>query len=249
MKSIILAAGYATRLYPLTENFPKPLLKVGEKSILDRLIDDIDSCEEITEHIVISNHKFYKYFDLWKKSRIFNHPVTILDDGSTENENRLGAVKDICFALIQCNINEKVIVLAGDNILDFSLIDFIVYQKEKNTACIMRHYEGEIKKLQKTGVAIIDENDKVLEMQEKPVEPKSNWAVPPFYIYTKDDIPYIKKACTLDANGKTICATDAPGDFIAWFCSQRPVHAWLMAGHRHDIGDLKSYEEAKKIFN
>ena len=95
MKSIILAAGYATRLYPLTKDFPKPLLKIGKKSILDRLLDDIDSFEEISEHILISNHKFIEHFNEWKTSRKFNHKVTILDDGSSMNENRLGAVKDI----------------------------------------------------------------------------------------------------------------------------------------------------------
>ena len=113
----------------------------------------------------------------------------------------------------------------------------------------MRHYEESTKKLQKTGVAIIDSEDKVLEMQEKPSEPKSNWAVPPFYIYEREDIPYIKMACTPDDDGNPICGIDAPGDFIAWFCSQRPVYAWLMPGHRHDIGDLKSYEEAKKLYS
>ena len=243
MKSIILAAGYATRLYPLTENFPKPLLKAGNKSILDRLIDDIDSVEKIDEHIIISNHKFIKNFEEWKKNRSFNKKVTILDDGSTENDNRLGAVKDIAFAIEKCGINDEILVLAGDNILDFSLKEFISYQNGKKSSCIMRHFEKELKKLQKTGVATIDSEDKVLKMQEKPEEPESNWAVPPFYIYKKEDLPCIVKA----VNDGT-CAVDAPGDFIAWFCSERPVYAWQMTGHRHDIGDLKSYEEAQKIF-
>lgn len=248
MKSIILAAGYATRLYPLTQNFPKPLLKIGPSTILDRLIDDIDNLEEINEHIIISNHKFIGHFENWKNSRNFNKKVTVIDDGSTENENRLGAVKDILFAIESRNIDEEILVLAGDNLLDFSLKGFIAYQKTKKTACIMRHFEGEKAKLQKTGVAIIDPNEHVLKMQEKPVEPESNWAVPPFYIYTKEDLPFIKKACTPDSDGKLICGTDAPGDFIAWFCSQRTVHAWEMAGKRYDIGDLHSYEEAQRIF-
>ncbi len=248
MKSIILAAGYATRLYPLTKDFPKPLLKVGNLSILDRLINDIDGIGQINEHIVISNHKFFEHFVNWKNSRSFSKKVTVLDDGSTENENRLGAVKDILFAIEKCGIDEEILVLAGDNLLDFSLKEFVSYQDVKKTACIMRHFEGEKAKLQKTGVAVIDENDKVIRMQEKPAEPASNWAVPPFYIYTRQDLPYITKACTPDADGHIECGTDAPGDFIAWFCSVRDVHAWLMSGSRHDIGDLKSYEEAQKLF-
>lgn len=244
MKSIILAAGYATRLYPLTENFPKPLLKIGASTILDRLVDDIDSLDEIDGHIVVSNHKFISHFEDWKDSRSFNKKVAVIDDGSTENSNRLGAVRDILFAIESCGVDEDILVLAGDNLLDFSLRGFVEYQRKKNTACIMRHFEPEKSRLRKTGVATIDEGDRVLKMQEKPAEPESSWAVPPFYIYTKDDLPYIKKACSLDSEGKQICGTDAPGDFIAWFCSVRPVHAWLMGGKRRDIGDMRSYEEA-----
>ncbi len=248
MKSIILAAGYATRLYPLTENFPKPLLKVGTKTILDRLIDDIDLNPEITEHIVVSNHKFADIFEEWKNSRSFNSKVTVLDDGSTENENRLGAVKDILFAIENQKIDEDILVLAGDNILDFSLSDFIEYSKVKNTACIMRHFEENVERLRRTGVAVIDDNDKVIKMQEKPLNPQSNWAVPPFYIYKKEDLQFIKKACEKDKNGKVACGTDAPGDFIAWFCAQKNVYAWLMSGHRYDIGNLESLEKAQQIF-
>ncbi len=249
MKSIILAAGYATRLYPLTKNFPKPLLKVGEKTILDRLIDDIDSNKEISGHIVVSNHKFVNIFEEWKKSRNFNSPLTVLDDGSTENENRLGAVKDILFAIEKEKIDEDILVLAGDNILDFSLAGFIEYSKTKNASCIMRHFEENTEKLRRTGVASVDKDDKVIKMQEKPAEPQSHWAVPPFYIYKKEDLPFIKKACELKPDGKPVCPTDAPGDFIAWFCAQKNVYAWQMAGHRYDIGNIESLEEARKIFS
>lgn len=248
MKSIILAAGYATRLYPLTENFPKPLLDVGGKSILDRLVDDIDSFPEITSHIIVSNHKFFNIFEEWKSSRRFNHPVEVIDDGSTQNENRLGAVKDILFALEKCKVDEDILVLAGDNILDFSLRGFVDYFKRKNSSCIMRHYEPDIKKLQRTGVAVVDADGKVLKMQEKPLNPESFWAVPPFYIYRKEDLPFIKKACAPDKDGKTECGTDAPGDFIAWFCRKNAVYAWEMSGHRHDIGNLESLKEARKLF-
>ena len=243
MKSIILAAGYATRLYPLTQNFPKPLLKFGLSTILDRLIDDIDNFEEINEHIIISNHRFISHFENWKNSRNFNKKVTVIDDGSTENENRLGAVKDIAYAIKSLSLDDDILVLAGDNILDFSLKSFIAYFKKKQSTCIMRHYEGEKSRLQKTGVVIIDDDDKVLQMQEKPSEPASNWAVPPFYLYQRETLPLI-----VNAVKQSVCNTDAPGDFIAWFCSNRPVHAWKMTGKRYDIGDIRSYEEVQKIF-
>ncbi|MBO5100133.1 MAG: nucleotidyltransferase family protein [Treponema sp.] len=242
MKSIILAAGYATRLYPLTENFPKPLLKIGEKSILDRLIDDIDKLDEIDEHIVISNHKFFNHFNQWKNNRVFNKKITILDDGSNSNDNRLGAVKDISFALNTLNIENDILVLAGDNVLDFSLREFVEYQKKHNSSCIMRHLENDLKKLQKTGVATIDENEKVILMEEKPKNPKSNWAIPPFYIYKKSDLIFIRDL-------PSDCNTDAPGDFISWFCKKNTVYAWEMSGNRFDIGDLDSYNKACELFS
>ena len=248
MKTVILAAGYATRLYPLTENFPKPLLKIADKSILERLLDDVDSFEDVSEHIIVSNHKFFSIFEEWKKNLNYSKPIKILDDGSTKNEDRLGAVKDILFAIEKCSIDEDILVFAADNLLDFSLAPFVSYQKEKKSACIMRYLEEDKSKLQKTGVAQIDSDEKVILMEEKPLEPKSFWAIPPFYIYTKEDLPYIKKACTPDSEGKTLCGTDAPGEFISWFCSERPVYAWQMAGKRHDIGNLKSYELAQKLF-
>ena len=182
MKCLILAAGYATRLYPLTENFPKPLLDINGKTIVDWLVDDLDSKVKIDEYIIVTNHRFVGYFNEWKETKSLNADIVVLDDGSTENDNRLGAVKDISFAIEQLSINDDVIVLAGDNVLDFSLEGFVNYFKEKQSTCIMRHYEDSVAKLQRTGVVTIDEKDKVIVMEEKPIEPKSNWAVPPFYI-------------------------------------------------------------------
>ena len=119
MKCIILAAGYATRLYPLTENFPKPLLKVGEKPILDWLIDDIRTADWVDAFIVISNHRFAMHFEEWAAAHPF--PITIVDDGTTTNDTRLGAVRDIQFAMEKLDIDDDALILTGDNVLDFSL--------------------------------------------------------------------------------------------------------------------------------
>ena len=119
LKCIILCAGFATRLYPLTENFPKPLLSVGGKSILDWIIDDIDSCGLIDEYVIVSNQKYIRQFNEWSDTKSQN--ITVLDDGTTSNENRLNAVRDIQFAVEKLNINEDTLVFAGDNVLDFSL--------------------------------------------------------------------------------------------------------------------------------
>ncbi len=240
MKCLILAAGYATRLYPLTENFPKPLLKVGDKTILDWLIDDIDTSREVDEYIVISNHKFAKHFEEWAAKK--SQKITVVDDGTSTNETRLGAVKDIQFAIEKCQIDSDMLVIAGDNVLDFSLTKFIAYAKQKNTSCIMRYFEKEEKRLQKAGVVCVDEKDKITGMEEKPFAPKSNWACPPFYYYTKEDARLVKKG--IEAG----CGTDAPGSYIAWLCKESDVHAMEMPGSRYDIGNLESYQNVQKEY-
>jgi len=240
MKCLILAAGYATRLYPLTENFPKPLLEVGEKTILDWLVDDIDTAGEVDEYIVISNHKFAFHFEEWAKKK--SQKITVVDDGTDTNETRLGAVKDIQFAIDKLELDDDMLVIAGDNVLDFSLTKFIDYAKEKNTSCVMRYFEASAVKLSKSGVLQIDENDRVELMEEKPADPKSNWCCPPFYYYTKADAKLVQKG--IDSG----CGTDAPGSYIAWLCMQTIVHAMEMPGSRYDIGNLESYERVRSEY-
>ena len=240
MKCLVLAAGYATRLYPLTENFPKPLLKVGKKSILDWLLDDIDEANFVDEYIVISNHKFAHHFIEWAKTK--SQKIVVVDDGTDTNETRLGAVRDIQYAIEQLGIDDDMLVIAGDNVLDFSLTEFISYAKEKNASCIMRYYEPETKKLLKSGVVTIDEADKVLCMTEKSPEPATHWCCPPFYYYTKEVSKMIPKAI------EDGCGIDAPGSYIAWLCQQVPVYAMEMPGKRYDIGNLESYEQVQKEY-
>lgn len=236
MKCLILAAGYATRLYPLTENFPKPLLKIQDKTIIDWLIEDI--VEEIDEFIIVTNHKFYNFFNSWAKEKDFK--VTVVDDGTTENEQRLGAVKDIELGLK--DNEDDVLVMAGDNVLDFSLNKFISFFKEKNASCIMTHFEDRLEKQRKTAIITFDENKKITSYEEKPLNPKGNHAVPPFYIYKAKDLSRINEAL-LDGCGK-----DAPGSFGAWLSSKVDMYAYEMPGQRHDIGDINSYKEVEENY-
>ncbi len=240
MKCLILAAGYATRLYPLTENFPKPLLEVQGKTILDWLLEDIDKSGMVDQYVVISNHKFVHHFQKWAGKHYL--PITVLDDGTVSNETRLGAVRDVQFAIEKLGLKDDLLVIAGDNLLDFSLTDFINYQRKKQTTCIMRYWEESEAKLRKTGVAVVDEDDCVVEMEEKPAEPKSHWCTPPFYIYRSSDVGLVKVG--IDAG----CGVDAPGSFIAWLSTVIPVHAYEMPGKRYDIGNLASYEEVQKTY-
>lgn len=240
MKCMILAAGYATRLYPLTENFPKPLLPAGGKPILDWLVDDIDVCGLADEYIVISNHKYARCFSDWAETK--KQHIILLDDGTETNETRLGAVKDIQFAIDALHPDDDLLVIAGDNVLDFSLTRFIRYAQEKKTSCIMRYYEPDENKLRKCGVVEIDENDLILGMEEKPAQPKSRWCCPPFYYYTREDARLVSEGIAAG------CGTDAPGSFVAWLCGRSAVHAMEMPGRRYDVGNLESYTRIKSEY-
>jgi glucose-1-phosphate thymidylyltransferase len=266
MKNIVIAAGYATRLGELTKNFPKPLLKIGDNTILGRMLDDIDKIPEIDEHIIITNHKFAGIFEEWAKTntnltdgKLYEHeshksneyscnsshscskykkPITIVDDGTETNETRLGAVCDLLFAMDKLHIDDDLLVVAADNLLFFSFQEFVDFAKEKGTSCIMCHEQPSIEKLQRTGVIVIDENNKVLNMEEKPQCPKTHWAVPPFYIYLKQDLELIRHSVE---NG---CGKDAPGNLAHYMVEHTDMHAWHMTGGRFDIGSIDTYKEA-----
>ena len=239
MKCIILAAGYATRLYPLTKNHPKPLLDVGGKPILDWLVEDIGSA--VDEFVVVTNHKFSQIFMDWSQKR--PERIRIIDDGTVTNEGRLGAVKDIQLAVTCIKEDCDYLVMAGDNMLDFSLHDFIDYASNVKTSCVMCHDEFHLAALQKTAVITMDVDQIITSYEEKPLVPKGLLAVPPFYFYKASDIIRIQEA--LDDG----CGYDAPGSFAAWLSKKTNVHAWKMIGHRYDIGDLKSYENVKEKWN
>ena len=272
MKNVVIAAGYATRLGELTRNFPKPLLKIGESTILGRMLDDIDRIPEIDEHIIITNHRFAPIFEKWTEvngikplreeilqnsDQNLNHfqaepalkenlevskPITIVDDGTETNETRLGAVCDLLFAMEQLQVDDDLLVVAADNLLFFSFQEFVDFAKEKQTSCIMCHEQPSIEKLQRTGVVELDEQMRVLGMEEKPQVPKSHWAVPPFYIYLKKDLELVRHSVE---NG---CGKDAPGNLAHYMVEHTTMHAWPMSGGRFDIGSLDTYYEAVRLY-
>ena len=263
MKNIVIAAGYATRLGELTKNFPKPLLQIGQNTILGRMMDDIDRIPQIDEHIIITNHKFAPIFEEWAGKQTYTKPITILDDGTETNETRLGAVCDLLMAIDHIehrqqplptdssvilseakdlNTPTDLLVVAADNLLFFSFQEFVDFALQKGTSCIMCHEQPSIEKLQRTGVIVMDEQNKVLNMEEKPQQPKSHWAVPPFYIYLKKDLDLVKQSV---ANG---CGKDAPGNLAHYMVEKTTMHAWPMSAGRFDIGSLDTYYEACEKF-
>ncbi len=249
MKCIILAAGYATRLYPLTKNFPKPLLKVGDRAIVDWLIDDLLLNTGIREFVVVTNHRFAGFFKEWAKAKLElmsgsyeGMEISVVDDGTDSNETRLGAVRDIQYAIDSLGIVDDVLVMAGDNLLDFSISGFVRFASDKGTSCVMCHEENELKKQQKTAIITFDDDGLIESYEEKPMSPKGHHAVPPFYIYRACDVRRIPEALSEG------CGADAPGSFAAWLSGHTAMHAYVMPGKRYDIGDVESYESVKRVF-
>lgn len=242
MKNIVIAAGYATRLGELTKNFPKPLLKIGESTILGRMLDDIDRIPEIDEHVIVTNHKFAPVFEEWRRGLSYEKPVTIIDDGTETNDTRLGAVCDLLLAVDRLAVDDDLLVVAADNLLFFSFQEFVDFAREKGTSCIMCHRQDDIEKLRRTGVVELDADRRVLGMEEKPQQPKSHWAVPPFYIYKKEDLPLVRHSVE---NG---CGKDAPGNLAHYMVEHTVMHAWEMTAGRFDIGSLDTYYEAVERF-
>ncbi len=238
MKNIVIAAGYATRLGELTKNYPKPLLKIGKSTILGRMLDDIDGIPDIDEHVIVTNHRFAPIFEEWAARQQYVKPITIIDDGTETNETRLGAVCDLLFAMEKLRINDDLLVVAADNLLFFSFQEFVDFAKDKGTSCIMCHEQPSIEKLQRTGVIEVDEQMRVLSMEEKPQMPKSHWAVPPFYIYLEKDLDLVRHSVE---NG---CGKDAPGNLAHYMVEHTTMHAWPMSAGRFDIGSLDTYYEA-----
>lgn len=243
MKCILLAAGYATRLYPLTKDKPKSLLTVNHKTILEHILRKIEKVESVDMIYIVSNARFYEQFDSWVDHYISSKPIKVINDQTTDPENRLGAIADIQFAIEQENIDEDILVVAGDNIFDFELSDFVQFYKEVNCDCLTIHALNDRSALQKTGVVSIDDSNQILSFEEKPELPKSNLAAPPFYIYRSDTLKLINKYLAEGNN------PDAPGYFIPWLICFKKMYAYRFEGRRYDIGTIESYREVQRIFN
>ena len=240
MKAIILSAGYAMRLYPLTENQPKGLLPLNKKPIINYMMENLETIDEIDEAIVISNHKFYENFNDWSKTYKGRIKLKVLDDGTMSNDDRLGAIGDIQFVLDKEKIDEDIIVVASDNYLKFDLKEYYNFFKKKNADCVLAE---EFPKeridylVNNFGVAKLDFEDRVTSVVEKPKKDiGSNIALWATYFYTKETVKLFKKYLD-EGNPK-----DSPGNFPAWLCSRKPVYAYRTKKPCVDIGTIKEYK-------
>ncbi|MDP6778534.1 MAG: nucleotidyltransferase family protein [Candidatus Latescibacteria bacterium] len=251
MKALILAAGYATRLYPLTLDFPKPLLEVGGKTLLDHLVDQIREIPGIEHAVLVSNHRFVGHFDLWAAERTAQARrggqahrglrFEVLDDGTTSNDDRLGAVGDIQYALTHRDVDDDLLVCAADNILQFPLKRFVQTFRGNPASHICVRAIEDVEDRKRRGIVLLDADNRVLEFEEKPEAPKSKWAVPPLYIYPKSVLPRIAEY--LQQGG----TSDAPGHLLEWLCQVEPVYAYEIEGSVLDIGNHESLAEARRM--
>lgn len=242
MKCILLAAGYATRLYPLTLNKPKSLLEVGGKTILEHILRKVEPLKSADRVCIVTNSRFFRNFTDWAMSFPYSKDIAVLDDLTTSNDNRLGALADLQYAIEAAGIDDDVLVMAGDNLFTFDLRDFEAFFDNTGCDCITAHVLDDPEALKRTGVIETDNAGKVLSFEEKPKNPKSSLAVPPFYMYRRDTLPLLREY--LDAGGNP----DAPGNFIPWLITKNDVYAYLFQGERYDIGTPESYEQVKRIY-
>lgn len=240
MKAIILLAGYATRMYPLTENQPKALLPLRGKAVIDYIVEQINRIPEIDTIYAVTNSKFYPHFVDWAKTAPTKTPIEVLDDGTSSNETRRGAIGDIYFTINEKAIDDDLFVVAGDNYFTYDLKEQYDLFREKNSDTIAGKELDDIEKLKAFAVAKLDESGKVLELVEKPPNPPSNIAIYATYFYLKDTARLFKQY--LDEGNNP----DQPGLFPQWLHKIRDVYAYRMNGDCYDIGTIEMYEEMNR---
>ena len=244
MKALILAAGYATRLYPLTKNFPKSLLTVDGKPIIDHIVEKLSSLRQIDEIIVVTNSKFFRSFKNWKRKVKTNKKLTILDDLTTANEDRRGAIGDINFAIRNKKINDDLLVIGGDNLFQERLDEFLLISKTYNNAPVIGVYDLKDKvNAKKYGVLKLDRKNRVIDFQEKPEIPNSSLVGMCLYYFPKERLGLVSQYTK--SRKKT---SDATGSYIDWLRGKVEVYGFIFRGRWYDIGDFKYYNQARKKF-
>lgn len=243
MHAIILAAGYATRLSPLTDHCPKPLLLIRGVPLLDLVLAKVFAVPSIRGVTLVTNHKFAGHFENWLRWRRAPVPVRILDDGTSTNETRLGAIRDLQFAVEHEQITDDALVLAADNLFAADLAAMVAFSDARRADCVITRHLADLAAQQRTGIAVPDGDGRILEMQEKPRAPKSTLAVPPIYVYRRETL------ALLGAYLRAGNAPDAPGHFLAWLCARRPVYGWRCDAELFDIGNVAQYADAQAAFN
>lgn len=244
MQVLILAAGYGTRLYPLTQNTPKPLLPIQGKPLIDYLLEKIQSLADLRKVTVITNNKFFPHFQSWAgQHRNFKVEIRILNDGTDSNERRLGSMGDIDFALKKEAIDEDLLVIGGDNLFDQGLGGFVQTAKKKSPRVTIGLFDLKDKQTARNfGVVSVDQEKKIVSFEEKPPNPKSSLIAMCLYYFPQDSLGLIQKYLNDSKR------SDTSGDYIQWLFKREEVYAVVFQGKWYDIGSLEAYEDAQKNF-
>jgi glucose-1-phosphate thymidylyltransferase len=246
MKLIILAAGYATRLYPLTLNQPKPLLPVAGKPMMEHVLDNISTIRDIDRAYIVTNAKFVTHFENWAKA--YRHPnlnfsFTIVNDGSTDDSNKLGAIGDLHLVLTKQDVHDDIIVVGGDNLFSQDLAEFGEFCQQKNAPVTAVYDVGDLEQIKKYNSIEIDENNRITYFEEKPAVPKSTLTGIALYFYPKSTLPLIHQYIA-DGNNP-----DQPGRLVQWMYQRVPYYVWKVPGVWYDVGSKETLEEANRVFS
>jgi glucose-1-phosphate thymidylyltransferase len=233
VKALVLAAGYATRLYPLTETIAKPLLPIGGRPMVELILERIREADPLEVHVV-TNSKFADAFSQWAPA-----DVTVHDDGTTSEDDRLGAIGDLRFVLESVGLDDDWLVVAGDNLFDYSLADYVRWWRSKGVASAVALYEHPVRELVKQyGIVELDEHERVVSFVEKPTDPQTNLAATACYLFHRDHVKLV--ATYLDEGN----VPDQPGRFVEWLYRRAPVYGYRFSGEWLDIGDKAQLLEA-----
>jgi glucose-1-phosphate thymidylyltransferase len=246
MQVLILAAGYATRLYPLTLNQPKPLLSVGGKPMLEHVIDHLAPVPDLGEIFIVTNQKFVTHFTDWaakyrrEKAKL---DFKIVNDGSTSDADKLGAIGDIHLVIFKENVQGDLIVIAADNLFDSSLAPFVDFCRQQKTSVLAVYDVGDLESIKKYNSITLDASGKITFFEEKPKNPTSTLTGIALYYFPAEVVQMVK---TYIAEGNN---PDQPGRLIQWLYPRVPVHTWTVPGRWFDIGSKETLAEADRIFS
>lgn len=247
MKLIVLGAGYATRLYPLTLNQPKPMLEVAGKPMVEHVLDNLARIEGVGRITVVTNNKFAGHFERWaekyRASRDDEPDFSIINDGSTDDSNKLGAIGDLNLVLEREGVDEDIVVVAGDNLFSDRLDGFVEYARQKNAPVLAVYDVGSLEAIKKYNSIEVDDEGRITFFEEKPAEPKSTLTGIALYFYPRWTLALIRQYVAEGNN------PDQPGRLVQWMYERTPFYTWRVPGLWYDVGSKETLAEADRIFS
>lgn len=242
MKALILAAGYGTRLYPLTRDKPKPLLPVAGRPMLEHILKKIEKVEEVDKIYVVTNEKFAGHFRDWKDTCQSRKEIKIINDATISDEDKRGAIGDMQLVVEKEGVNDDLLVVAGDNLFRFNLGDFVTFFRKKGTSVGLYDFQDR-EAVKRYSIVEVNEDKKIISFREKPSHPATTLIAICLYLFPREKLNLISEYLKEGNN------PDAPGFYIAWLHRREPVYGFVFEGKWYDIGDLKCYEEANREYD